>query len=234
MQKGLWFEARFIEELKKSGCRIKTSRYLDHIKKVDLIISELPELELKIPAQIQLTFQGNNLFKLEKYLRTRRGSRSTSAHFYVVISTNCSPKRAVKKLLNFLNWKYRLRPICADVYGVFLEARGKWNEFSPKERLAWLKKRADPSETAAKRSVGVITMFNSGGFFVQTKSGKKERKKPFFAFYADVADKDLSVRIGRLRRRGVSYPDPEISVSFYRHVNRKEKRALSVISFSEN
>lgn len=218
-QYGLRFEREVIEQLEGHGCRLTHNRHLDECEKVDFIIRSLHGCELRFPAEVQLTMQGGCLFKLKNYLETRR-LRPDGAHYYIVAPTGIKPRKAAEQIMDFVLWKHVANPPGPGIFGVFLQKGRGWEEFDPEDRLAWLRRRADPNATADRRLEGEVCRLGAYRFWIEIPG----EDRLFIAYYSDVAEEDLYLQLCGMRD-GLRRHLLPIGVNFYQN----NSQALSII-----
>ena len=215
---GLNFEDGIVAWLRQLGVDIERSEELDLRGGVDYCLRGLPDLAFPKPIDVQLTFQGGNLAKLETF----RNGRTRAGHLalYAVAESGMSARTAAlqqRKVARRIVTQPEQFP--DEKIGVFLNQRAKYQFFAIDQRIEKLRKRADPERSADRRLEGRIAKLGENGAAeILGHDGATYRLRS-----GDVADRKLKIMLADPD----AYEEPLLGrlVSFVPH----ETYALSVL-----
>lgn len=225
MWDGLTLEKDSFRRLAADEWTLRWEEALDLWHAVDVLVEERRGHPLRVRGAVQVTLQGGNLKKLERFVRTR-GPFAHMANFYVVIAKYMEPEEVASQLSDMLDTYLTHTPVKPGfLQGIFLCKGKTWKPFDIQERIDKLRARANPAMSADRRKQGKIETLMTHGFRVRCA----EDKRLYAAFDADAADRPFQEYLQNYRSRGGPSPIGLV-VNFVAYEDdKKSKRALSVV-----
>lgn len=228
------FEGRVIRFLSlRLGVALQTREDWDLYEMTDFVVMSVDGLPMPFRTEVQLTKQGGNLHKLERFVRISEGRRDVMRVYIVPASWHRSRDAAyaVRSVLRMLR-----KAKTPGVRAFFLDdpppaARGlRLKQFNARKRIEFLRRRCDPANP--RRRTGVIASIDLARQRLIIRDGEG---REHLALMGD-AEGPLAAALKRRRSR----PDEDEvgpagwRVSFVPHVEDRgphhgRLRALSVI-----
>lgn len=167
MADGLQYEERVMRLLQDFRCDLLNCEGWDHEDKIDFIVTRVNGRTLRWSAAIQLTQQGGNAHKLERFIRSC-DLNGRYAHVYAVAHVTMSPWHCARVLRRFLEREEERGRLTQGIHGVFIGGNEKpWQRFDVYRRLVKLQRRADPDHSAHRRVTGAIVEVRARSFVVE-------------------------------------------------------------------
>lgn len=215
---GLSFEDAVVDWLLRLKADLQRNEKLDLRQGVDYSIRGFPSVAPDKPVDVQLTFQGGNLEKIEAFRKRKNGRDAW--YVYAVAEEGMAARVAAMQQRNLVKRIARRPETFKEArFGIFLAASGPYRVFSIDKRIEKLRKRADPELSAGRRVQGrILALGANGSADVMTPDGAT-----FHIRLGDAADRKLRVML----EEPDAFDDPVVGrlVTFVPH----EKYALSVL-----
>lgn len=161
---GQRFEDEVVVRLYREGAEMDRSEHLDLRLCVDFSLKRFPETQLPKPIDVQLTFQGGNADKLERFRDKTLKSGRDAMYLYVVVPTGMKADEAAHQIHLFAFVAARDGTLeRTAMMGVFLNKRDAYQTFDIEARIAHLREREDPVRSADRRVAGFITALGENG-----------------------------------------------------------------------